>query len=313
MPVDDSAQKKRVPEGLWTKCPKCEQIIYNKELESNMKVCSKCGHGLRMSARERIDMLLEKDSFVEIGANLKPEDPLSFSDSMSYKDRLSDNQAKTGEKEAALAGEGLMGPHRIAVALMDFEFLGGSMGSVVGEKVTLAIEHALDNNLPVLVVSSSGGARMQEGILSLFQMAKTSAALARLQEAGLPFISLLADPTTGGVTASFAMLGDVIVAEPKALVAFAGPRVIEQTIRQTLPQGFQQSEFLMKHGMVDMVVERARLKDTLIKLFGFFVDARKKPRAMAAANASRQSGLSAEKPKSRPGSSDGAASTNGKE
>lgn len=277
MPVDDAAEntKKPMPEGLWKKCPKCEHILYNKELEKNFRVCPKCGHGLRMSARDRLSLLLDENSFREIGENLKPRDVLEFSDSAPYKNRLKDNQKKTGEKDAALAGEGQMGPLRVAVGVLNFDFMGGSMGAVVGEKITLIIEHAIEHELPLLIVSSSGGARMQEGILSLFQMAKTSAALARLNEARLPFISLLTDPTTGGVTASFAMLGDVIVAEPRALVAFAGPRVIEQTIRQTLPQGFQESEFLLKHGMVDMVTDRAHLKETLIKLFGFFMAARK--------------------------------------
>ncbi len=281
MPVDDAPEstKKPMPEGLWKKCPKCEHIIYNKELEKNFRVCPKCGHGLRMSARERLALLLDENSFKEIGEDLKPRDVLEFSDSAPYKNRLKDNQKKTGEKDAALAGEGQMGPLRVAVGVLNFDFMGGSMGAVVGEKITLVIEHAIENELPLLVISSSGGARMQEGILSLFQMAKTSAALARLNEARLPFISLLTDPTTGGVTASFAMLGDVIVAEPRALVAFAGPRVIEQTIRQTLPQGFQESEFLLKHGMVDMVTDRAHLKDTLVKLFGFFMAARKGAKA----------------------------------
>ena len=271
MPLESSSRgKKQVPAGVWTKCNKCEQIIYNKELDANMKVCPKCGHGLRVSARERIAMLLEEDSFIEIGANLKPEDPLGFSDSMSYKDRLSDNQSKTGEKEAALAGEGQLGPHRGAVALLDFEFLGGSMGSVVGEKITRAIESATQKRLPLIIVSSSGGARMQESIFSLMQMAKTSAALAQLHKAAVPYISVIADPTTGGVTASFAMLGDIIVAEPKALIAFAGPRVIEQTIRQQLPEGFQLSEFLLEHGMVDRIVERPRLRSFLAELLVFF-------------------------------------------
>ena len=286
MSVDESGPiKKRVPEGLWTKCPKCENIIYNKELETNGKMCPKCRYALRMNARERIAMLLEPGSFQEIAADLEAKDPLSFKDTVLYKDRLKESKRKTGQPDAAMAGEGLMGPLRVALAVLDFDFMGGSMGSVVGEKVTLAVEHALENELPLLVVSSSGGARMQEGILSLFQMAKTSAALARYRRAGLPFISLLGDPTTGGVTASFAMLGDVIVAEPKALVAFAGPRVIEQTIRQTLPQGFQQSEFLLKHGMVDMVVERVQVKGTLIKLFQFFLTARQN---LAAAGPSKR-------------------------
>jgi acetyl-CoA carboxylase carboxyl transferase subunit beta len=278
MPVDQSGKKKRVPEGLWTKCPKCEQIIYNKELDANLKVCPKCGHALRMTARERIAMLVEPGSFREIAADLKGRDVLGFADTAPYKHRLTDNMKKTGQKEACMAGEGVMGTQRVALAVLDFDFMGGSMGSVVGEKVTLAVELALAEEIPALVVSSSGGARMQESILSLLQMAKTSAALAKLAEAKLPFISVLADPTTGGVTASFAMLGDVILAEPKALIAFAGPRVIEQTIRQTLPQGFQQSEFLLKHGMVDRVVERKDLKATIITLFGYFMSPRAKNR-----------------------------------
>lgn len=287
MPVDESAQKKSVPEGLWTKCPKCEQIIYHKELEQNQRICPKCGHPLRLTARERLEMLLEPNSFKELGARLIPKDPLSFVDTAPYRERLEESQKKTGSTDAVLVGEGLLGTLRLSVAAMDFHFMGGSMGSVVGEKVTLAVEHALDKGLPTLIVSASGGARMQEGILSLFQMAKTSAALARLKEARLPFISLLTDPTTGGVTASFAMLGDINVAEPKSLVAFAGPRVIEQTIRQTLPQGFQQSEFLLKHGMVDMVVERGELKSTLIKLFTHLLSGRRKvaPSSPAASSA----------------------------
>ncbi len=277
MPFHESGKKKSVPEGLWAKCPKCEHIIYNKELDKNLKICSKCGHNMRVSARERIAMLLG-DAFKEIASMIEPEDPLRFSDTAPYKNRLEDGQRKTGMKEAVVIGEGQLGPQRIVVGALDFGFMGGSMGSVVGEKVTMAIEYAIEHELPLLIVSSSGGARMQEGILSLFQMAKTSAALGLLEKARLPYISLVVDPTTGGVTASFAMLGDIIVAEPKALVAFAGPRVIEQTIRQTLPQGFQQSEFLLKHGMVDLVVERHQLKETLIRLFGFFMKARKNMR-----------------------------------
>jgi acetyl-CoA carboxylase carboxyl transferase subunit beta len=275
MAVDEPGQKKRVPHGLWTKCPKCEQIIYNKELEKNLKVCPKCHYNLRATARERIDQLFDSGTFVEFAGNLTAADPLGFRDSAAYVDRVKESRKKTGEKEAVLSGVGKIEGQSVSAAILDFGFMGGSMGSVVGEKVTLAIERGLEDELPVLVVSSSGGARMQEGILSLFQMAKTSAALGRLEKARLPFVSLVTDPTTGGVTASFAMLGDVIVAEPKALVAFAGPRVIEQTIRQTLPQGFQQSEFLLKHGMVDMVVDRPLMKKRLAELFAFFMAARK--------------------------------------
>ncbi len=276
MPVNEPEKKKHVPEGLWTKCPSCQHILYKQELAKNLHICSKCGQHLRVGARDRIAQLMEEGSFVELAADLKPKDVLGFSDTASYAQRLKDGQKKTGMKDAAVAGEGLMGPHRVAFCVLDFGFMGGSMGSVVGEKISLAVEHAVKEGLPVLIVSSSGGARMQEGILSLMQMAKTSAALARLAKARLPFVSVVTDPTTGGVTASFAMLGDVIIAEPKALVAFAGPRVIEQTIRQTLPHGFQQSEFLLKHGMVDMVVNRKDLKATLVKVFGFLLKARAK-------------------------------------
>jgi acetyl-CoA carboxylase carboxyl transferase subunit beta len=275
MAIDEPGQKKRVPHGLWTKCPKCEQIIYNKELEKNLKVCPKCQYNLRASARERIDQIFDQGTFVEFAGNLTAADPLGFRDSTSYVDRVKESRKKTGEKEAIVAGVGKIEGQAVSSAILDFGFMGGSMGSVVGEKVTLAIERGLADKIPVLVVSSSGGARMQEGILSLFQMAKTSVALGRLEKERLPFVSLVTDPTTGGVTASFAMLGDVIVAEPKALIAFAGPRVIEQTIRQTLPQGFQQSEFLLKHGMVDMVVDRPQMKKRLANLFAFFMAARK--------------------------------------
>jgi acetyl-CoA carboxylase carboxyl transferase subunit beta len=275
MAIEGTGKKKNVPHGLWTKCPKCEHIIYNKDLETNLKVCPKCHHPLRTTARERLAQLVDEGTFVEIAADLTSADPLGFTDSAPYPVRTKESRRKTGEREAILAGVGKINGQRVALGVLDFGFMGGSMGSVVGEKVTEVIERALEEGIPALVVSSSGGARMQEGILSLFQMAKTSAALARLDKARLPFISLVTDPTTGGVTASFAMLGDVIVAEPKALVAFAGPRVIEQTIRQTLPQGFQQSEFLLKHGMVDMVVDRPHIKTRIAELFAFFMAARK--------------------------------------
>jgi acetyl-CoA carboxylase carboxyl transferase subunit beta len=223
MAVDESGQKKRVPHGLWTKCPKCEQIIYNKELAKNLKVCPKCHYPLRTSARERLAQLVDEGTFEEIGASLAAADPLGFVDTAAYADRIKESRKKTGERDAILAGVGAVAGQRVALAVLDFGFMGGSMGSVVGEKVTETIERAIADKIPALVVSASGGARMQEGILSLFQMAKTSAALGRLEKARLPFISLVTDPTTGGVTASFAMLGDVILAEPKALVAFAGP------------------------------------------------------------------------------------------
>ncbi|MFA5974961.1 MAG: acetyl-CoA carboxylase, carboxyltransferase subunit beta [Elusimicrobiota bacterium] len=271
MPLEPSPRsKKPVPAGVWTKCDKCEQIIYNKELAENLKVCPKCGAHFRMSARERIAILFDEDSFKEFGEKIMPVDSLGFADIQPYAERLQQSQKKTGQTDACVAGEATIDGRPLVAALLDFDFMGGSMGSVVGEKVTLAIERALKARVPLLVVSASGGARMQESILSLMQMAKTSVALARLDAAGLPFISLLTDPTTGGVTASFAMLGDIILAEPKALIAFAGPRVIEQTIRQQLPNGFQLSEFLLDHGMIDVIVPRAQLKKFLGDLLAHF-------------------------------------------
>jgi acetyl-CoA carboxylase carboxyl transferase subunit beta len=270
MPLESSRNKKQIPAGVWTKCDKCEQIIYNKELEENFKICPKCGAHFRLNARERIAQLCDPKSFKEFGEDILPTDPLGFADIQPYQNRIVDSQRKTGSTDACVAGEAQIEGHALIMAVLDFEFMGGSMGSVVGEKVTLAIERAIKKRLPMLIVSSSGGARMQESILSLMQMAKTSAALNRLHEAGLPFISLLADPTTGGVTASFAMLGDIILAEPKALIAFAGPRVIEQTIRQQLPEGFQLSEFLLKHGMLDDIVERRDLRRYLAQLLEHF-------------------------------------------
>jgi acetyl-CoA carboxylase carboxyl transferase subunit beta len=276
MPLENTDQKKKnIPEGVWTKCAKCEQIIYNKELEENLRICPKCGAHFRIGARERIAQLFDPESFQEIGAGISPKDALQFSDIQPYKDRITAAQKKTGLRDACMAGEALIEGKGIAVAILDFDFMGGSMGSVVGEKVTLAIEMAVAKRLPLLIISASGGARMQESILSLMQMAKTSVALARLSQAGLPFISLLTDPTTGGVTASFAMLGDIILAEPKSLIAFAGPRVIEQTIRQQLPDGFQLSEFLLNHGMIDAIVARPQLRGYLSKLLAFFAEPKK--------------------------------------
>ncbi len=266
MPIEIPNGKKSVPDGLWTKCKKCEEIIYNKELESNFMVCPKCGYYFRLNVQQRLNMLLEKDTFCEIHSHITSSDPLNFSDSVKYVERVSENKKKTGLKEAVVCGEGKMGPHRVAICVLEFGFMGGSMASAVGEKITRTIEMAIKKRIPLIIVSSSGGARMQEGILSLMQMAKTSAALARLEKNRIPFISVLSDPTTGGVTASFGMLGDIIIAEPHALIGFAGPRVIEQTIRQKLPPDFQRSEFLLKHGMIDMIIERKDLKDTLIKL-----------------------------------------------
>jgi acetyl-CoA carboxylase carboxyl transferase subunit beta len=271
MPLEPSPKtKKPIPAGVWTKCEKCEQIIYNKELEENFKTCPKCGAHFRLNARERIKQLFDEGSFKEFGEAVHPVDPHNFVDIQHNSVRLSQSQKKTGQTDACVIGEATIENKDIICAILDFDFMGGSMGSVVGEKVTLAIEKAAKSKTPLLIVSASGGARMQESILSLMQMAKTSAALSRLSEARVPFISLLSDPTTGGVTASFAMLGDLILAEPKALIAFAGPRVIEQTIRQQLPEGFQLSEFLLSHGMIDAIVDRKDLRKFISELLTFF-------------------------------------------
>ncbi|MBN1621652.1 MAG: acetyl-CoA carboxylase carboxyltransferase subunit beta [Endomicrobiales bacterium] len=264
MPISPTTNgKKDIPHGVWTKCKKCEQIVYNKALEENLKVCPKCGYYFRLSANERIKQLTEPNSFNEFDQKIAPLNPLNFPEYTK--------KAKSSALiEAVVTGEGKIGPHGVVIAVLDFGFMGGSMGSVVGEKVTRACEHALKKKLPLIIISSSGGARMQEGVLSLMQMAKTSAALERLSENGIPYISILTDPTTGGVTASFAMLGDINIAEPNALIGFAGPRVIEQTIKQKLPKGFQMSEFLLQHGMVDIIAKRNELKSTLVKVLNFF-------------------------------------------
>jgi len=270
MPAEEEGLKKRIPEGLWTKCPGCEQIVYNKELQENLKVCPRCNRHLRLSARERIEQLLEPDSFREHDANLEAVDFLEFSDAIPYSQRIEDSQKKVNMKDAVLTGEGAIGEFPVVIGVLDFHFMGGSMGSVVGERVTRAVELALETEKPLIVISASGGARMQEGVASLMQMAKVSAAIGQLKKEGIPYISILTDPTTGGVTASFAMLGDLIFAEPGALIGFAGPRVIEQTIRQTLPPGFQRAEFLLKHGLIDKVVPRSELKMTLQHCLAFF-------------------------------------------
>lgn len=260
------AKKVRVPEGLWTKCKNCNSAIYTKDIEKNLNVCPQCGFHFRLSAQARIDLLLDMGTFSEKDRDLGSVDFLDFHDSKSYDDRIRAAVAKGNGKEAVICGEGMLGGTRVQIGVFDFTFMGGSMGSVVGEKITRLIERAVEQRTPAIIVSASGGARMQESIISLMQMAKTSAALARLREARLPYISVLTDPTTGGVTASFAMLGDVIVAEPKALIGFAGPRVIEQTIRQKLPEGFQRAEYLLEHGMLDLIVPRKDLRETLSKL-----------------------------------------------
>ncbi|MBI3583604.1 MAG: acetyl-CoA carboxylase carboxyltransferase subunit beta [Nitrospinae bacterium] len=259
-------KKLNIPEGLWLKCDSCKEIIYKTELDKNYRVCPKCNHHHRMNASHRISLLIDNGSFVGMDSRITPQDPLRFRDTKRYKDRLRTYTKKTGISDAVICGEGMLNGHKVQICAMEFGFMGGSMGSVVGEKITRAIERAASEKTPLIVISCSGGARMQEGILSLMQMAKTSVALAQLSEAKVPYISVLADPATGGVTASFAMLGDVIIAEPNALVGFAGPRVIEQTIKQKLPDGFQRAEFLLEHGMIDMVVHRKELKNTIGKL-----------------------------------------------
>jgi acetyl-CoA carboxylase carboxyl transferase subunit beta len=264
----EQAEKKRVrvPEGLWSKCQNCGEVLISKDIEKNLNVCPKCNFHFRVSARKRLELLLDEGSFVEFDANIVSVDFLNFKDSKSYQERINAAVAKGGSKDAIICGEGRIEETPVQMAVFDFSFMGGSMGSVVGEKITRAIERGIEKRTPVIIISASGGARMQESILSLMQMAKTSAALAKLREQGLPFISILTDPTTGGVTASFAMLGDINMAEPKALIGFAGPRVIEQTIRQKLPEGFQRAEYLLDHGMVDIIIERKDMRKTLSQL-----------------------------------------------
>jgi acetyl-CoA carboxylase carboxyl transferase subunit beta len=264
-PKEPREKRSKVPEGLWVKCESCREILYNKELARNFKICTKCGYHFRLSAPERLAMLFDDAKYVELDGDLRSVDPLKFRDSKRYRDRLKAAEENVGSSEAIVVGSGTVGGIPVIIAAMEFFFMGGSMGSVVGEKVTRAAERAVAERKPLVIVSTSGGARMQEGILSLMQMAKISASLARLAESRIPFVSVMTDPTTGGVTASYAMLGDLNVAEPNALIGFAGPRVIEQTIRQTLPEGFQRSEFLLDHGMLDFIVDRSEMKETLVR------------------------------------------------
>jgi acetyl-CoA carboxylase carboxyl transferase subunit beta len=271
-PLAPRPGESRVPEGLWVKCGSCKEILYRKDVLKNLSVCPKCAFHFRISARERLEVLFD-GPWQEFDQGLVSADPLSFRDSRPYADRLRAGKAKTDSWDALVSATGTLGGYRTIVGAMEYGFIGGSMGVVVGEKVTRSVERALEEKLPLVIVSCSGGARMMEGTLSLMQMAKISAALARLHEARLPFLSVLTDPTTGGVTASFAMLGDLNIAEPGALIGFAGPRVIEQTIRQKLPDGFQRSEFLVEHGMVDMVVDRRELKAVLVRALRFFLPA----------------------------------------
>ena len=269
-PIESPADKpSRVPEGLWVKCPSCAEVLYNKDLVANLHVCKKCSHHFRVNATERLRMLFDDGVWEEYDGGLASTDPLEFTDTKPYKDRLRSGAKATGRNDALVSATGRIGGIETVVAAMEYGFIGGSMGVVVGEMITRAIERAIERRLPVVIVSASGGARMMEGTISLMQMAKISAALARLDRAGLLFISVLTDPTTGGVTASFAMLGDLNIAEPKALIGFAGPRVIEQTIRQKLPDGFQRSEFLLDKGMIDAVVDRRQMKDMIVRALRF--------------------------------------------
>jgi acetyl-CoA carboxylase carboxyl transferase subunit beta len=264
--IKTERRSRSVPEGLWIKCPACDAVLYRAELDRNLQVCPKCSHHMRIEARDRLESFLDEGVGEEIGADVEPEDPLKFRDSKKYRDRLLAAQKVVGEKDAMIVIAGTLHGMGVVACAFEFRFLGGSMGSVVGERFTRGAEHCLAHGLPLVCFSSSGGARMQEGLLSLLQMSKTSAVLARMAQARLPFISVLTDPTTGGVSASLAMLGDLNIAEPRALIGFAGPRVIEQTVRETLPEGFQRSEFLLEHGAIDMIVDRRDLRDRIASL-----------------------------------------------
>ncbi|MCW8906776.1 MAG: acetyl-CoA carboxylase, carboxyltransferase subunit beta [Sedimenticola sp.] len=262
----EGGNKRGVPEGLWAKCPGCDAVLYRAEMERNLDVCPKCGHHNRIGARKRLAAFLDPESGQEIAADLAPTDPLKFKDSKKYRDRISQAQKSSGEKDALIVMQGTLKGLDLVAAAFEFSFMGGSMGSVVGEKFVRGVDVCLEKGIPFVCFSASGGARMQESLFSLMQMAKTSAALNRMRQRGIPYISVLTDPTTGGVSASFAMLGDLNIAEPNALIGFAGPRVIEQTVRETLPEGFQRSEFLLQHGTLDMIVDRRQMRDELADL-----------------------------------------------
>ena len=269
--TESDTARKSVPEGLWSKCSSCSAVLYRADLERNLDVCPKCDHHMRIGARQRIDSFLDEADRVEIGSNLKPVDALKFKDIKRYKDRLLQAQKSTGEDDALVVMRGKVKEQPVVVAAFEFKFMGGSMGSVVGERFVRAVNACIEHNTPLVCFSSSGGARMQEALFSLMQMAKTSAALARLSKRNLPYYSVLTDPTMGGVSASFAMLGDIHIAEPNALIGFAGPRVIEQTVRETLPEGFQRSEFLLDHGAIDMIVDRRDLRDKIANLISMML------------------------------------------
>ena len=270
--TDASTKKAAVPEGLWNKCPNCNAILYNLELEKNFSVCPKCEHHMRIPARNRLEMFLDEEGLEEIGRGVKPTDPLRFRDSKKYKDRISQAQKQTKENDALVVMKGKLKGQDVVAAAFDFNFMAGSMGSVVGEKFIRGVNKSLELGIPFIVFTASGGARMQESLFSLFQMAKTSAALAKLAEAGIPYISFMTDPTMGGVSASLAMLGDLNVAEPNALIGFAGPRVIEQTVREKLPEGFQRSEFLQEHGAIDMIIDRREMRDKIAAILAMLTE-----------------------------------------
>ncbi|MDH5729017.1 MAG: acetyl-CoA carboxylase, carboxyltransferase subunit beta [Gammaproteobacteria bacterium] len=267
-----TSNKRAVPEGLWTKCTGCSAVLFRADLERNLDVCPKCNHHMRIGARRRLDTFLDKDGRLEIGGNIEPDDVLRFKDSKKYKDRLIQAQKATGEKDALVAMKGAVKGFPLVAAAFEFRFMGGSMGSVVGERFVRAADVSMKEHIPLVCFSASGGARMQEALFSLMQMAKTSAAVAQLRKRGIPFVSVLTDPTMGGVSASFAMLGDINVAEPNALIGFAGPRVIEQTVRETLPEGFQRSEFLLEHGAIDFIADRRDLRDRISKVMAMFMN-----------------------------------------
>jgi acetyl-CoA carboxylase carboxyl transferase subunit beta len=272
--TEEPVEPHQMPDDIWTKCPKCEAILYTKDLRRAFGVCPKCSHHFRLTARQRIPLLVDRHSFIELDASLRSTDPLNFKDKKRYKDRIKDTEKKSGSTEAVMTGRARILNIPVMLGVFDSSYMGGSMGSVVGEKLTRLIEIGRDERRPVIIVSASGGARMQEGVFSLMQMAKVSAALAKLGEAHIPYISVLTDPTTGGVAASLSMLGDIIVAEPEALIGFAGPRVIEGTIKQKLPEGFQRSEFLLEHGMLDRIISRNEMREELgliLRNFGFGV------------------------------------------
>ncbi|WAJ69197.1 acetyl-CoA carboxylase, carboxyltransferase subunit beta [Catenovulum adriaticum] len=266
LPKTNSSKKSNVPEGVWVKCDDCSSVLYRADVEQQQNVCPKCGHHMRISGRARLEAFLDVENRTELGSDLEPQDKLKFKDSKRYKDRITAAQKKTGEKDALIAFQGAVKGVPVVAVAFEFGFMGGSMGSVVGARFIKAVEVCLEQNLPLICFSASGGARMQEALMSLMQMAKTSAGLAKMSEQGLPYISVLTDPTMGGVSASFAMLGDLNIAEPKALIGFAGPRVIEQTVREKLPEGFQRSEFLLQKGAIDMIVDRRDMRDTLSRL-----------------------------------------------